>query len=342
MYAKCGMMMDSRMLFEEIKERNAVSWNVLFSCYTRNDFFSEAMCMFYDMIDSGVRPDEYSLSNILNACTGLGAIVGGKKIYGYLVKLGYGYDPFSSNALVDMYAKGGDFKDAVRAFEGIVAPDVVLLNAIIAGCALHECQRQGIDMLNRMRRSGIWSNMFTLSSALKACASLELPELGKALHSLLIKKDVILDSCVSVGLIDMYCKCDLTKDARLIYALMPGKDLFALNAMISGYSQIESEDACLDLFIQTCTQGIGFDQKTLLAILNSAAGFQADSVCKQVLELSVKSGFLCDTFVVNSLVDSYGKCSQLDAAARIFDECPTLDLPSFYLSYNSLCSTRSR
>ncbi|PHT82233.1 hypothetical protein T459_15248 [Capsicum annuum] len=139
----------------------------------------------------------------------------------------------------------------------------------------------------------------------------------------------------------MYCKCDLTKDARLIYALMPGKDLFALNAMISCYSQIEADDACLDLFIQTCTQGIGFDQKTLLAILNSAAGFQAASVCKQVPALSVKSGFQCDTFVVNSLVDSYGKCSQLDAAARIFDECPTPDLPSFYLSYNSLCSTRS-
>ncbi|XP_049392596.1 putative pentatricopeptide repeat-containing protein At5g52630 [Solanum stenotomum] len=329
MYAKCGEFVDSRMLFEEIPERNVVSWNALFSCYTQNDFFSEAMCMFRDMIGSGVRPDEYSLSNILNACTGLVDIVEGKKIHGYLVKLGYGSDPFSSNALVDMYAKGGDLKDAITAFEGIVVPDIVSWNAIIAGCVLHECQWQAIDMLNQMRRSGIWPNMFTLSSALKACAALELPELGKGLHSLLIKKDVILDPFVSVGLIDMYCKCNLTKDARLIYDLMPGKDLIALNAMISGYSQNDADDACLDLFTQTFTQGIGFDQTTLLAILNSAAGLQAASICKQVHALSVKSGFLCDTFVINSLVDSYGKCTQLDDAARIFYECPTLDLPSF-------------
>ncbi|KAM3359836.1 putative pentatricopeptide repeat-containing protein [Capsicum galapagoense] len=329
MYAKCGELVESRMLFEEIPERNVVSWNALFSCYTQNDFFSEAMCMFRDMIGRGVRPDEYSLSNILNACTGLGDIVEGKKIHGYLVKLGYDYDPFSSNALVDMYAKGGDLKDAIRAFGGIVVPDIVSWNAIIAGCVLHQCQTEAIDMLNQMRRSGIWPNMFTLSSALKACAALELPELGKVLHSLLIKKDNILDSFVSVGLIDMYCKCDLTKDARLIYDLMPGKDLIALNAMISGYSQNEADGACLDLFSQTFSQGIGFDQTTLLAILNSAAGLQAANVCKQVHALSVKSGFLCDTFVINSLVDSYGKCIQLDDAARIFDECPTPDLPSF-------------
>ncbi|KAK4366809.1 hypothetical protein RND71_014689 [Anisodus tanguticus] len=317
MYAKCGELVDSRMLFEEIPERNVVSWNVLFSCYTQNDYFCEAMCMFRDMIDSGVRPDEYSLSNIMNACTGLGDIVEGKQIHGYLVKLGYDSDLFSSNALVDMYAKGGDLKDVVTVFEGIVVPDIVSWNAIIAGCVLHECQYQVIDMLNQMRRSGIWPNMFTLSSALKACAALELPELGKGLHSLLIKKDIIFDPFVSVGLIDMYCKCNLTKDARLIYDLMTGKDLIALNAMISGYSQNEADDACLDLFVQTFTQGIGFDQTTLLAILNSVAGLQAANICKQVHALSV------------NLVDSYGKCSQLDDAARIFDECPILDLLSF-------------
>ncbi|XP_009794124.1 pentatricopeptide repeat-containing protein At4g14850-like [Nicotiana sylvestris] len=329
MYAKCSELLDSRMLFEEIPERNVVSWNALFSCYTQNDFFSEAMCMFGDMIVSGVRPDEYSLSNILNACTGLGDIVQGKKIHGCLVKLGYDSDPFSSNALVDMYAKGGNLKDAITVFDEIVVPDIVSWNAIIAGCVLHKCHHQAIDMLNQMRRSGIWPNMFTLSSALKACAALELPGLGQGLHSLLIKKDIIQDPFVSVGLIDMYCKCDLTKDARLIYDLMPGKDLIALNAMISGCSQNEADNACLDLFVQTFTRGIGFDQTTLLAVLNSATGLQAPNVCKQVHALSVKLGFQCDTFVINSLVDSYGKCSQLDDAATIFDECPTPDLPSF-------------
>ncbi|MCD9644550.1 hypothetical protein HAX54_032831, partial [Datura stramonium] len=117
---------------------------------------------------------------------------------------------------------------------------------IIVDCVLHECQCQDIDMLNQMRRSGLWPNMFTLSSSLKACAALELPEMDNGLHSLLTKKDIILDPFVSIGLIDMYCKCNLTKDARLIYDLMLGKDLIALNVMISGYSQNEADDVCLD------------------------------------------------------------------------------------------------
>lgn len=329
LYAKCGELLDSRRLFEEIPERNVVSWNALFSCYTQSDYFGEAVCLFQEMIESGIRPDEYSLSTILNACTGLADIGLGKKIHGYLLKLGYDSDPFSSNALVDMYSKLGDLTDAIAVFQGIAEPDIVSWNALIAGCVLRECHDHALDMLCQMRRSGMWPNMFTLSSALKACAALQLQRTGKTLHSLLIKKDIVLDPFVSVGLIDMYCKCDLMNNARLIYDLMPEKDLIALNAMISGYSQNEADTECLTLFTEMHEKGIIFDQTTLLVVLNSTAGLQAADVCKQVHALCVKSGFQSDAFVINSLIDSYGKCSLLVDAAKIFEECPIVDLPSF-------------
>lgn len=72
MYSKCGEFGDSRRLFYSIPERNVVSWNALFSCYMQSDFFGEAMDLFEEMVLSGIRPNEYSLSSIINACTGLG------------------------------------------------------------------------------------------------------------------------------------------------------------------------------------------------------------------------------------------------------------------------------
>ncbi|KAK2994698.1 hypothetical protein RJ640_029435 [Escallonia rubra] len=330
MYAKCGEFLDSRRLFDQIPERNIVSWNALLSSYTQSDYCWEAVVVFFqDMVGSGITPDEFSLSTILNACTGLGDIGLGKKIHGYLVKLGYGSDPFSSNALVDMYAKVGDAEDAITVFEHIPLPDIVSWNAVIAGCVQHENHDRALKLLGLMKRSGICPNMFTLSSALKACAGLRFQELGRQLHCSLIKMDVELDPFTCVGLIDMYCKCGLVEDARMICDLMPEKDLIALNALVCGLSQNRKDIEALKLFTEMYKEGKGFNETTLLAVLNSSASFQAVDVCKQVHTLSVKYGFLSDIYVINSLIDSYGKCSQVEDAARVFEECPTGDLAAF-------------
>ncbi|KAL3523751.1 hypothetical protein ACH5RR_016585, partial [Cinchona calisaya] len=123
----------------------------------------------------------------------------------------------------------------------------------------------------------------------------------------------LLDAFLSVGHIDMYSKCGL----------------IAINAMISGYLQNAADREGLMLFVEMYTKGMGFDQTTLLAILKCAAGMQAVNTCKQVHTLSVKSGLQSDAFVTNCLIDSYGKYCQMDDAARIFEECTTINLPSF-------------
>lgn len=329
MYAKCGHILDSRRLFEDIPERNVVSWNALLSCYTQSDSFGEAMRLFQEMVASGIRPDEFSLSTILNAATGLGDIGQGKKIHGYLIKLGYEGDPFSLNALVDMYAKAGALGDARTVFGNIPEPDIVSWNALIAGCVSHEYHDRALELLDQMKRSGICPNMFTLSSALKACAALGVQELGKQFHAKLIKMETMKDPFVSVGLIDMYCKCHLMKDAVMVYNLMPEKDLVAINAMISGHSQNGEVREALTLFLEMYKQRMEFDQATLLAVLNAIADVEATIVCKQVHALIVKLGYQADNFIINSLVDSYGKCSQVHDAARVFEECPAVDLPSY-------------
>ncbi|KAK2998303.1 hypothetical protein RJ639_024113 [Escallonia herrerae] len=129
--------------------------------------------------------------------------------------------------------------------------------------------------------------------------------------------DIELDPFICVGLIDMYCKCGLVEDARMICDLMPEKDLIALNALVCGLSQNRKDIEALKLFTEMYKEGKGFNETTLLAVLNSTASFQAVDVCKQVHTLSVKYGFLSDIYVINSLIDSYGKCSQVEDAARI-------------------------
>ncbi|KAG8499969.1 hypothetical protein CXB51_006411 [Gossypium anomalum] len=329
LYSKCGKFGDSRRLFEDIPERSVVSWNALFSCYVQSDYFGDAVELFREMVLSGIRPNEFSLSSMINACTGLEDSGEGRKIHGFLIKLGYDSDPFSKNALVDMYAKIGNLEDAVVVFEEIREPDIVSWNALIAGCVLHDKHDSALEFFGQMRLSGAHSNMFTLSSALKACAGIGLKELGRQLHCNLLKLNVGSDPFVHVGLIDMYSKSGLMNDARMVFNLMPDKDLIAWNAVISAHSQNGEDMEALLLFPLMHEAGVGFNQTTLSTVLKSVASFQVNYVCKQVHAHSAKSGFESDRYVVNSLIDAYGKCALLEDATRIFRECLIVDLVGF-------------
>ncbi|XVF27601.1 hypothetical protein REPUB_Repub14bG0122300 [Reevesia pubescens] len=329
MYAKCGEFGDSRRLFEDIPQRSVVSWNALFSCFVQSDYSGEAVELFHEMILSGIRPNEFSLSSMVNACTGLEDSGQGRKIHGFLIKLGYDSDHFSKNALVDMYAKIGNLQDAVVVFEEIAKPDIVSWNAVIAGCVLHENHDWALELFRQMRRSGAHPNMFTLSSALKACAGTGLRELGRQLHCNVIKMNIRSDSFLDVGLIDMYSKSDLMNDAISVFNLMPDKDLIAWNAVISGHSQNGEDMEAVFLFSLMYKEGVGFNQTTLSTVLKSIASLQATNVCKQVHALSVKSGFESYNYVLNSLIDAYGKCGLLEDATRIFRECLIVDLVAF-------------
>jgi len=339
MYAKCGQFGDSKKLFGMIVEPGVVSWNALFSCHVQSDLLAEVVDLFKRMVESKVRPNEYSLSIILNACAGLrdGGI--GRTVHGLLMKLGHGLDQFSANALVDMYAKAGRIEDAIDVFREMIHPDTISWNAIIAGCVLHEYNDLALILLNEMKNSGSCPNVFTLSSALKACAAMGLKDLGRQIHSCSVKIDSDSDLFVAVGLIDLYSKCEMMDDARRAYDLMPTKDhIIAGNALISGYSQCGDDEQAISLFFELHHQNIDFNQTTLSTVLKSVASLQTIKVCKQIHTLSFKSGIYSDFYVINSLLDTYGKCSHIDEASKIFKERTWEDL----VAYTSMITAYSQ
>ncbi|KAK9152849.1 hypothetical protein Sjap_000329 [Stephania japonica] len=329
MYAKCGELLDSWKLFDEIPERNVVSWNALFTSYMQNDCFGKAVSLFQEMILSGIKPDEFTLSNIVNACSSAGDYDQGRRVHGYLIRLGYDSDPFSANALVDMYAKLADIDAAIIVFKNIVPPDIVSWNAIIAGCVLHAYYDLAIELLVDMKCSEVKPNMFTFSSILKACASLEMKDLGMQIHSYSTKMNFGSDMYVNVGLIDMYSKCNLLKDARVLFNQTLNPDLIAWNALISGYSLKGDDKEVISIFSEMQKEGHFFNQTTLSTVLKSIASLQKVEMCNQVHVVALKSGLDSSVYVMNGLIDSYGKCGYVEDAARIFCSGSCEDVVSF-------------
>ncbi|CAI0468773.1 unnamed protein product [Linum tenue] len=168
-YSQSGEIADSTRIFDAIPRRTVVSWNALLNCYVQRDSFGEAVELFQDMIVSQTQPNEFTLSTMINACTGLEDGRQGRKIHGYLIKLGYDLDLFSANALVDIYAKCGSIDDAERAFREIPERSIVSWSAMIGGMAQHGHGRLALQMFNEMLKEGVAPNHITLVSVLCAC-----------------------------------------------------------------------------------------------------------------------------------------------------------------------------
>ncbi|CAN6483610.1 unnamed protein product [Victoria cruziana] len=329
LYAKCGKLSEARQLFDGMTIRNVVSWNALFAAYVKNDCSDQAICLFDEMISCDEKPDEFSLSNLVNACTACENLSQGRRIHGYLIKMGYDVDIFSANALVDMYAKLDNLVDASQVFYGMLEPDVISWNALIAGYALHGFNEEVLQLLEEMQGSGMVPNMFTLSSVLKASANLELQDLGKQIQSHVIKTGFQADIVVGVGLIDMYSKCGSLEDARKVFDFLPEHDLITWNAFVGGSVQNGNAKEALSLAFCMQKEGINWNQTTLFILLNAAASLQDDLICKQIHAHVLSSGFQEDIYVTNSLIDAYGKCDLTENATQIFEECKDRDVASF-------------
>ncbi|XP_068649038.1 pentatricopeptide repeat-containing protein At4g39530-like [Aristolochia californica] len=236
---------------------------------------------------------------------------------GSLIRLGYDADSFSANALVDIYAKFGDIEAAMMVFEKILLPDIVSWYTLIAGCALHGFHDLTLELLQEMKVLGTTPNMFTLSSILKACASMGMIDLGRQINSHLIKVGFDIDVFVCVGLVDIYSKCGLMEDARRVFNLMPMQDLISWNSIISAYVQNLNDEEAISPFCEMQKEGFNCNQTTMSTILKSIASLQLIDASKEIHSYAIKLGLESDVYVTNSLIDPYGKCHYTEDARKV-------------------------
>ncbi|PNX99292.1 pentatricopeptide repeat-containing protein [Trifolium pratense] len=113
MYAKCGDIEGSRLAFCNINEKDLVSWNSMLFAFGLNGKGNEAICMFREMVASGVRPDEVTFTGLLMTCSHLGLIDEGFAFFKSMSSefgLVQGMDHVA--CMVDMLGRGGYVTEA--------------------------------------------------------------------------------------------------------------------------------------------------------------------------------------------------------------------------------------
>ncbi|KAF7833663.1 pentatricopeptide repeat-containing protein [Senna tora] len=68
MYAKCGYVSEAFRIFDNMPERNLVSWKAMIVGYARNGLCREALKLMYRMQEEGFEVDDYILATVLTTC----------------------------------------------------------------------------------------------------------------------------------------------------------------------------------------------------------------------------------------------------------------------------------
>lgn len=307
-----GNVIDACRLFDEMPERNEVSWTSLISgllkhgnvgeamsYFERNPFsnvFSwtatisglvqnrlsfQAMRLYKKMLQSGVLPNNITLTTIIRACMELGDLGLGKSVLGLIIKVGFEDNVCVSNSLVkfflrlgeidfakrtfdrvdekdvvswttilDMYVEMGDLREARRVFDEMPERNEVTWSAMIARFSQSGNAEEAVKLFQQMVQQNFKPNISCYSSVISALATLEALHSGWSIHAHVLKIGIWSNVFIGSSLCDLYCKCGNTKDGRVVFDSILEKNIVCWNSMVSGYSLNGQLAEATELFSQ--------------------------------------------------------------------------------------------
>ncbi|KAJ7522322.1 hypothetical protein O6H91_18G006400 [Diphasiastrum complanatum] len=329
MYAKCNCLEEARHCFDNVCQRDLVSWNVMIGGYSRHGLGKQALELFETMQQEGIRPDTVTFVNILKACSSKAFIREGRLIHAKIVSHNLGSDVRIGNSLIDMYAKCGSIAEACQVFEKLQGRDVISWNSMIGAYTQHGQGQEALQLYAEMNRQGMKPNNITFRSVLKACASRGALDEGKKIHTQMINNGLHLDLLIGSSLVDMYVNCQSFDLALKVFYSLPVRDLVLWNTIITGYAQHGHGKHALELFRQMQKEGVNPDGITYVSILKACGSIAALELGRSVHDQLSEEELQADLILANALIDMYAKSGTLDEARKVFDKLQHRDVVSY-------------
>ncbi|XP_016483411.1 pentatricopeptide repeat-containing protein At2g34400-like isoform X1 [Nicotiana tabacum] len=325
MYSRIGKMGFARKMFDEMSQRDLVSWNSMISGYAQTGCSREAVGLFIEMRNEGFEPDERTLVSVLGACGDLGDVSLGKRVEEYVVEKRMELNSFMGSALINMYGKCGDLVSARRIFDGMKKKDVITWNAMISGYAQNGLSDETISLFNAMKETGVNLNNITLVSVLSACASIGALDVGKCIDDYASRRGIKHDIYVATALIDMYAKCGNLDDAYQIFESMPRKNEVSWNAMISALAFHGRAQEALSLFERMSLESSDSrpDDVTFVGVLSACvhAGLVDEGRCLFDL-MSSSFGLVPKVEHYSCMVDLLSRAGRVYEAWEFIEKMP--------------------
>ena len=300
------------------------------------------------IIKQGLFASVYLLNNLLNLYFKCGLASDAHHVFDEMPHR----NSFTWNTMVSGYAKGGSIDAARWVFEQIPEPDAVSWTTMIVGYNQMGYDGNALRLFLDMVSSGVSPTQFTITNILASCASMKALDIGRKIHSFVIKHGLGSYVTVANSLLNMYAKAGDPVRASIIFGRMrvrnvsswnamislhmqsgnvnlaraqfeemAERDIVSWNSMITGYNQNGFDAEALQILSEMLRDSsLRPDKFTLASGLSACANLENLRLGKQIHAHMVRTEFDVFGAVENSLISMYSRCGGVETAWRIIEK----------------------
>lgn len=374
MYGKCGEVDVARKLFDEMPERDAVSWNSMISGYALKGMWGEAFKIFESMRgesielniitwntiaggclkmgkykvalelisqmrNSGIRLDFVAVIIALGVCSHIGLLKLGKEIHGVAIRNCFDALNNVKNALITMYARCKDLIRAYVLFCLVEEKSVITWNSMISGYTLWDKSEEASFLFREMLHSGFEPNYVTIASILPLCARVANLQHGKEFHCYITRREGFNDYLLLWNaLVDMYARSGKISLAKRLFNLLSKKDEVTYTSLIAGYGVQGEGEAAVSLFEEMNKFQIKPDHVTMVAILSACSHSGLVAKGQMIFEnMSSVYGLTPQLEHYACMVDLFGRAGLQKKAEAILRRMPYKPTPAMWATLIGAC-----
>ncbi|KAI5075839.1 hypothetical protein GOP47_0009915 [Adiantum capillus-veneris] len=255
-YAKCRVLKEARAVFDNVPEKNEVSWGAMLAGYNQHGEEMSTIELFQKKLkDGGMKPNKVELLCILKACGSIGTVWQGKMVHNFVRRSGLCLDIVLGNAMIDMYAKCGELEEALAVFSGLQERDIVSWGALISGCAQHGLFEMVALLLRAMQCEGVKPNDKIFSSVLSACSHAGLAKEGYQQYEAMVIDHRIAPSPEHLNcMVDLFSRVGCFNEVEKLLESMPvPPDSLAWTSLLTAcrtYGNLKFGRHCYENFVQ--------------------------------------------------------------------------------------------
>ncbi|EPS71926.1 hypothetical protein M569_02835, partial [Genlisea aurea] len=230
-YNRTGQYDKTQELYAEMKNPDAISWNVLIAACSRNGDYRETFELFDHMLRSRIPPDEYTFVSLFSICTELCDLPLGKSLHAFILKTNFDRcDTFLRNVIIDMYGKCGSVHGSMKVFDEAKHKNVMSWTALVSALGLNGYGNEALEKFRDMvAMGGMKPDRVAVLAVLSGCRHSGLVKEGMDLfYGMRTEFGIEADPDHYVVVVDMLTRSGLIKEAEKLILGMG----FAPNASI--------------------------------------------------------------------------------------------------------------
>ncbi|XP_057872239.1 putative pentatricopeptide repeat-containing protein At3g23330 [Cryptomeria japonica] len=139
MYVKCGSLEIARKVFDKLSQRDVICWTTMIMGYALHGFGQDALILFHQMQEAGVKPNYVTFIAVLTACSHSGMTDEAWKYFNCM-KQDYLIVPRVEHyaCMVDLLGRAGRLAEAYEFIKSMpIEPDAGVWGTLLGACRVH-------------------------------------------------------------------------------------------------------------------------------------------------------------------------------------------------------------